>query len=294
MKLLSSHHTDKRKWDQMVASDAQLDFFSLTWVWDVLHPNWQMLCDDSGNYLGLLPIANKFGISYRMQPFFIRSIGFVESSTDSYSELMSFVANSARYVHLNFTGNQEMQKCEKGRFQQLDITKGINDLRTDYSTNAKRLLKKTPVSFCLETIDSPAEFVSFFKEQKGEELNGFTSLVWKRLLDLLLAIKKHGLLTIYAIKEKNEILAAGAFISYKGTFYFLKGTATAEAKKNGAMYYLLDEVISMIHETHHTLDFVGSNNEAISQFYRKFGAVDMPYSILKKNNLPSLLRILKS
>lgn len=294
MKLLSSHHTDKRKWDQMVASDAQLDFFSLSWVWDILHPNWEMLCDDSGNYLGILPIANKLGFSYRMQPFFIRSLGLVETSTDSILELMSFVANSARYVHLNFTGNEEMQECEKGHFQQLNITKEINELRSNYSTNAKRILKKIPISYCLETLDSPAEFVYFFKGQKGEELIGFTSKVWERLLNLLLETKKHGLLSIYAIKENNEIIAAGAFISYKGVFYFLKGTATKEAKKNGAMYYLLDEVISTIHQTHHTLDFVGSNNEAIAQFYRKFGAKDVKYSILKQNNLPRLLKVLKS
>jgi hypothetical protein len=169
----------------------------------------------------------------------------------------------------------------------------MEELRSAYSSNAKRLLKKIPATYRLEALNSPIDFVSFFKLQKGEELKGFTSEVWTRLLDFLNETKQYGLLSIYAIKEKDELIAAGAFISFKGTCYFLKGTATAEAKKNGAMYFLLDEVISVIQPTHHTLDFVGSNNEAIAQFYRKFGATNKTYSVLKQNNLPGILKFLK-
>ena len=294
MKFLQSQQIEKRKWDQMVASDAHLDFFSLSWVCDVLYPNWEMLCDESGNYLGIIPIASKFGFSYRLQPFFVRSLSFVESSAETFPELLSFISISARYIHLNFAQAHGFQFSELGQFQQLDLSPSIEELRSAYSSNAKRLLKKIPATYRLEALNSPIDFVSFFKLQKGEELKGFTSEVWTRLLDFLNETKQHGLLSIYAIKEKDELIAAGAFISFKGTCYFLKGTATAEAKKNGAMYFLLDEVISVIQPTHHTLDFVGSNNEAIAQFYRKFGATNKTYSVLKQNNLPGILKFLKS
>jgi hypothetical protein len=57
---------------------------------------------------------------------------------------------------------------------------------------------------------------------------------------------------------------------------------------------MLDEVITFLQPTHHTLDFVGSNNEAIAQFYRKFGATNKSYSILKQNNLTGILKLFKS
>lgn len=294
MKLLASQHIDKRKWDQMVASDEQLDFFSLSWVWDILHPNWEMLCDDAGNYLGPVPVASTFGLSYRLQPFFIRSLNFATSSDVSYAELVPFISTSARYIQLNFTEVNEFPSSDVGQFQLLDLQPSIQELRADYSTNAKRLLKKIPETYRMETLDSPTEFVSFFKQQKGEELIGFTEAVWKRLSDLLEATKQHGHLSIYAMMENDDVIAAGVFISFKGTCYFLKGTATPEAKKNGAMYSLLDQVISAMQSTHHSLDFVGSNNDAIAQFYRKFGAKDQTYSVLKRNNLPGILKWIKS
>ena len=61
MKLLASQHIDKRKWDQMVASDEQLDFFSLSWVQDILHTNWEMLCGNDGGYILNIPTGTKFG-----------------------------------------------------------------------------------------------------------------------------------------------------------------------------------------------------------------------------------------
>ena len=57
----------------MVASDLQLDFFSLSWVQEILHPNWEMLCDDDGNYIMFIPLASKFGLTYRLQPLFIHN-----------------------------------------------------------------------------------------------------------------------------------------------------------------------------------------------------------------------------
>ena len=278
----------------MVASDAQLDFFSLSWVWDILHPNWEMLCDNQGNYLGPVPVARKFGFSYRLQPFFIRALNFARNSEDSMNEILEFLSSSARYLHLNFSIQQNASFSGQGHYQLLDLNPTLEEIRNGYSSNAKRMLKKIPIAYRVEKIDSPSDFVSFFKKQKGEELSGFTDAVWKRLSDLLEATKKQEHLSIFAIKEHNEILAAGVFLSYKGTCYFLKGTATSEGKNNGAMYALLDQVISVIQATHETLDFVGSNNEAIAQFYRKFGATNKSYSILKRNNLPRILKLFKS
>jgi hypothetical protein len=102
------------------------------------------------------------------------------------------------------------------------------------------------------------------------------------------------MLRIRTIHLNGILIASGAFISHKDTSYFLKGTATPEGKKLGAMYAMIDSEISSVQETHQTLDFVGSNNESIAQFYRKFGAQDKSYGILKQNNLPAFLRIFKA
>jgi len=45
--------------------------------------------------------------------------------------------------------------------------------------------------------------------------------------------------------------------------------------------FLIDSVIEKFASSHEVLDFIGSNQEGIASFYRKFGAVDQKYSILK-------------
>lgn len=294
MKLLASQHIDKRKWDQMVASDEQLDFFSLSWVQDILHKEWEMLCDEDGDYVLNIPKGSKFGFSYRLQPFFIRSLHVSSKHQGDLKEIAQFLTSSASYVLLNVdSDNQDVLKSF-GKFQLLDLSKDLEGIKANYATNAKRILKKIPTEFILGESTNVPEFISFFRKQKGEELSGFTPDVWQRLTNLLEETQLRGMLRIRTIHQNGLLISSGVFISFKGTSYFLKGTATPEGKKLGAMYALIDQEISSIQETHHTLDFVGSNNEAIAQFYRKFGAVDKPYGILKQNNLPAILRLFKS
>jgi hypothetical protein len=294
LKLLASQHIDKRKWDQMVASEEHFDFFSLSWVLDVLHPNWEMLCDDSGNYIITIPKASKFGLTYRLQPFFIRSLQFSNGNQVDLNALVHYIKTSARYIHLNFDSEDQNVFQSFGKFQLLDLSPSIDVVKANYGTNAKRILKKVSSDFIFDKSLGIDEFISFFMQQKGEELVGFTDDVWKRLADLLRETDNRGMLTIQSILSNGFVIAAGAFISFKGKCYFLKGTATLEGKKSGAMYALLDHMISAIHPLHHSLDFVGSNNESIAQFYRKFGAQDKSYGILKQNNLPAILRMFKA
>lgn len=294
MKLLASQHIDKRKWDQMVASDEQLDFFSLSWVQDMLHKEWEMLCDEDGNYLLNIPKGSKFGFSYRLQPFFIRSLHVSSKHKGHLKELVQFLKTSASYIQLNVDSDNQNVFQSFGNYQVLDLSKDLEGIKANYATNAKRILKKIPAEFMLGESTDVSEFISFFRKQKGEELRGFTSDVWQRLTSFLEETQLRDMLRIRTVHLNGLLVASGAFISHKGTSYFLKGTATPEGKKLGAMYALIDQEISSIRETHHTLDFVGSNNEAIAQFYRKFGAVDKSYGILKQNNLPAILRLFKS
>ncbi len=293
MKLLTSQHIDKRKWDQMVASNEHFDFFSLSWVQDILHKEWEMLCDDDGKYILTIPTGTKFGFNYRLQPFFIRSLHISKEYQHRLFEIVEFLKTSSRYIHLNIASGDTAIFQSFGKFQQLDLSNSIDVLKANYGTNAKRILKKIPSDFIFNQEIEVDAFICFFKQQKGEDLVGFTPAVWNRLTTLLKETQKRGMLNIRTIHLNGLLIAAGVFISHNGIYYFLKGTATPEGKKLGAMYAMIDHEISSKLETHHTLDFVGSNNESIAQFYRKFGATDQVYGIIKKNNLPLVLQFLK-
>lgn len=167
MKLLASQHIDKRKWDQMVASDEQLDFFSLSWVQDILHKEWEMLCDEDGNYLLNIPKGSKFGFSYRLQPFFIRSLHVSSKHKGHLKELVQFLKTSASYIQLNVDSDNQNVFQSFGNYQVLDLSKDLEGIKANYATNAKRILKKIPAEFMLGESTDVSEFISFSENKKG-------------------------------------------------------------------------------------------------------------------------------
>ena len=161
MKLLTSQHIDKRKWDQMVASDEQLDFFSLSWVQDILHKDWEMLCDEEGNYLLNIPKGSKLGFSYRLQPFFIRSLHVSSKHQGDLKEIVQFLKESASYVQLNVDSENQDLFHSFGKFQLLNLSSDLEGIKANYATNAKRILKKIPADFILGESTDVSEFISF-------------------------------------------------------------------------------------------------------------------------------------
>jgi hypothetical protein len=76
-------------------------------------------------------------------------------------------------------------------------------------------------------------------------------------------------------------VAAGLFFRFQQKLYFMKGTLNEQGKPVGALVFLLDAVLQQHADTCTALDFVGSNQESIAAFYRKFGAKDTCYQVLK-------------
>ena len=63
----------------------------------------------------------------------------------------------------------------------------------------------------------------------------------------------------------------------------MKGTVNKIGREKGAFYGLIDFVLQSLIGSFDNFDFVGSNDKGVSDFYRKFGAKDFNYSILKYN-----------
>ena len=61
----------------------------------------------------------------------------------------------------------------------------------------------------------------------------------------------------------------------------MKGTLNDQGKKCGALVFLIDAVLEKHVPSFEAMDFIGSNQESIAAFYKKFGAVDHRYMIIK-------------
>ena len=65
----------------------------------------------------------------------------------------------------------------------------------------------------------------------------------------------------------------------------MKGTVNKLGREKGAFYGLIDFVLQSLIGSFDDFDFIGSNDKGVANFYRKFGAQDFSYSILKYNTI---------
>jgi hypothetical protein len=276
MQLASEHPDLRRKYEQLVASENTFGFFAQTWVQDILHPNWEYLLNDSQEPIIRLPYTKKFGFKAYLQPLFLRSLPLLHGCSITEFSLLK----SKLFLHLNFDAQAALVEKEQiGKYQQLQWTEGIAAIRAGYSENVKRNLKKSK-DLDLQPINYQ-QFQEFFIAQKGEKLGNLNAAAWTRLAALYTAAQEKEQAFCSGVWCGSTLLAVGLFFRYKEQLYFMKGTLNDEGKQLGALVFLLDAVLQNFADTCNTLDFVGSNQESIAAFYRKFGAQDKTYGVVK-------------
>ncbi len=276
MRLADEHPELRRKYEQIVASQATFGFFEQTWVQDILHPNWRYLLNAQQDPIFRIPVVKKFGLSAYLQPLFLRSLPLLPGQ--ALADLSSL--KSKLFLHLNIDVAQEMESLEpQGKYQLLQWQEGIAQIRAGYSENVKRSLKKAK-GLQLRPIDYKA-FHTFFTSQKGENLGNLTAAAWLRLQALFAAAQTREQAFCAGVFLNDQLVAAGLFFRHQQKLYFMKGTLSEEGKSVGALVFLLDAVLQQHADSCTALDFVGSNQESIAAFYRKFGAKDTCYRVLK-------------
>lgn len=280
MRIVAEHPDLRRQYEQIVASQKRFGFFSQIWVQDALHPNWVYVLNDQHQILLRLPVVRKFGLKAYLQPLFIRDLDLLaDLSAAQCNDLTTFLRRRS-FLHLNISiKNNELRGGQTGKFQKLELSRDIDLLRAGYSENVKRSLKKAK-DLQLQEI-SFSDFQSFFIKQKGEDLGNLNAAAWLRLEKLAAAASKKDSFYCCGTYAQKELLAVGLFFKWKKQLYFMKGTLNDQGKKCGALVFLIDAVLEKHVPSFEALDFIGSNQESIAAFYKKFGAVDHRYMIIK-------------
>lgn len=280
MRIVAEHPDLRRQYEQIVASQKRFGFFSQIWVQDALHPNWVYVLNDQHQILLRIPVVRKFGLKAYLQPLFIRDLDLLaDLSAAQCNDLTTFLRRRS-FLHLNISiNNNELRGGQTGKFQKLELSGDIDLLRAGYSENVKRSLKKAK-DLQLQEI-SFSDFQSFFIKQKGEDLGNLNAAAWLRLEKLAAAASKKDSFYCCGTYAQKELLAVGLFFKWKKQLYFMKGTLNDQGKKCGALVFLIDAVLEKHVPSFEALDFIGSNQESIAAFYKKFGAVDHRYMIIK-------------
>ena len=265
----------------------QNSLYAQDFVWDALHPGWDILI--SGDYKLVVPIPfkRKWGITSYRQPLFMRTIPLIgEFDTTSIQQLCAVLEANSLMIHLNFPKIIEFESEENGVYQVLTLLDDIESQRASYSTNTKRQLKRKQNDLVFDSEINPNEFISFFKRHVGFKYGKLTNGSYERLKNFIVMALERDLGTFTGVKKNEEFIAMAFFIDFNGVRYYIKGAAGEVARVEGAMFHLIDYGIAKaISKGLKTFDFVGSNAKGVSGFNKKFGAEDEVYGILKSSSL---------
>lgn len=302
IKFVEHKNINKKKWDEAIAGSSNPTIFAYSWYLDAVCKDWSALIKD--DYDAVFPIASKskYKIHYVFQPFFTRYFGVFAKqkvTTKLLVEFFEMLPEKFKYVEFCLHESQSLSnnvwEVKEKKFQILDLSGKHEQIQKEYSENAKRNIKKAvKAGLKIRPDIAPVKIVSLFRATKGNELEVFDPADYKALIALMNTcndLKKGQSIAIY---DGDTLCAAAFFMFSNGRFTFLKSGVTEEGKAKGAMHLLFDYFIQNNAGKRYELDFGGSSVESVARFYKNFGAKDCVYLQVKRNNLPRLVKWVKS
>lgn len=302
IKYITHRNINKQKWDACINASSNASIFVYSWYLDVVCDEWNALI--LNDYEAVFPIVSrsKYNIKYLYQPFFTRYFGvFTKNKITKklVEEFISAIPSTYKYtefcLHEDNDFDSKKYEIKERKYQSLNLAGIYENINKGFSENAKRNIKKAIKNGLKIRPDiAPEKIVSLFRTTKGTELEVFKSADYKRLIKLMntcIDLKKGQSIAIY---DGDKLCAAGFFMFSNNRFIFLKSGVTDDGKAKGAMHLLFNYFIRENSGKKYTLDFGGSSVENVARFYKNFGAKDCVYLQVKKNNLPKLVKWVKS
>lgn len=289
MKLYLREEIDPEKWNNRIQLDLNENIFCYTWYLDATSDFWAGLVD--GDYQTVMPVpySKKLGVKQFIQPQFTRELN-VFGNGFSLDAALNFLGDQFklfdfRYIESNLPGEVSTRK-----HQWLSLK---DDATSEFSTNARRLIKKSGQNFIYKSTENIGQLLAIFKETAFKKIDTISEDDLVRINHLMNAAFENQKGELIGIYQDEQMVGGGFFFKDKTRITYLKGACTDEAKKSGAMFGLMDFAIKLFNDEYDILDFGGSDIENVATFYKKFGAVDRTYYHYRIDQLPAWFKAAK-
>jgi len=298
------HHEqiDKQLWDNAISKSSNGLVYAYSWYLDVVCKNWEALV--LGNYEAIMPLTSKkkFTINYLYNPFFVQQLGvFSNMKTDAIlvQTFINSIPEKFKFIEINLNSANEIE-LKKGKVSpnqnfELNLLHSYEYLKNRYSGNNKRNLKKA-LTFKLQILENiqTKKIIDLFKHDKGATVKNLKKPQYTMLENLIGVAEKHTKVLKFGVaNEKNKLIAGAVFIFTNSKITFLFSGNSSEGKQKAAMFFVIDNIIKTFSNQNLILDFEGSNQTGLANFYKSFGSINSPYQTVKINRLPKPIKWLK-
>ena len=303
IQLLKHEGIDKVKWDKAIAESHNASLYGCSWYLDTVSPGWQALVEDNYDSVMPLPIRKKYGITYMYQPNFTQQLGvFSKFPIDAkkVDQFLKHLPASIKYIDQNLSAynlltQQSFHPTTNQNFE-LDLSIPLTEIRRGYAENTRRNIRKADKNGLKLTKQvNPVDIITLFRTNRGKSISTLTNKSY-HLLNTLIERSQNNTPTHLwgALLSSGELCAGMVLIEWQNRVYFIFSGSNATARKNGAMFFLINAFIEEHAEKALVFDFNGSNNNHLAKFYAGFGSTQVNYRQIHQNRLPKIIRWIKS
>lgn len=298
IRLLKRSEIDDAKWNGCVHYAMNSKIYAYTWYLDNVSYDWFGLVEE--DYISVMPLIwndKIFGLKQIYLPFLSQQLGIFSVNSCNLSRINNFLEalpKDFRYIQIPFNdGNKEICKVNDLKIETkqnflLYLDQPYEELAQQYSSNTCRNISKAfKHQLKLSNHLKPETFIEAVK--KAQLLKGIhhDEKLYHTGLRIIYNCLHRGMGSISAAFDQNNELCAAIFFMYNGPAIInLLNVSTSIGRNTGAMHYLIDVTIQKEANKKKYIDFEGSSIDSIAQFYQSFGAVNKPYYLFKKNDLP--------
>lgn len=299
---LKHKEIDKKKWDECIDRSVNNLIYAYSWYLDIVSPNWNALAEN--DYESVMPLTarKKYGVDYLYPPYFAQQLGIFSKekiSQDKVNEFLNAIPSHYKFIeiYLNTQNTFEISgfQVKKNVNIELDLNSSYETLHKKFSDDIKRNIKKAEKHrVSMRKNISPSDIIKIFRKNTGKKINNLTDKNYKVLLNLIdSSIKKGYAETWGGFTKENKLCAGIVWLVKNNRAIFLFSATNANAKKSGAMPFLINNFIRENANKKMILDFEGSNLPGLARFYNGFGSKETVYLQIRKNKLPKFIRWIK-
>lgn len=285
MKILhfKNKNIDRSIYDKILSESPYGNLYSCSWYLDVVNPGWELLADETFNFLMPIATKQKIGIKYIIQPYFTQQLGIFGKDIPD-NETTNFFISSIPYKRYYIQFNETTPKENFTIFRKnyiLNLENSYETLRKSYRNNCKRNLKKAASNNLLVKSLSVNEFINFVKANLNVKILKQNINLLQQIIEAVEVNLGNNFLKAVVDKESN-ILAVGFFPEYKNRIYNLIPVSSKAGKEANAMTFLLNHIIFENSSQAKILDFEGSEIPSIARFFASFGSITVNFPVINK------------
>jgi hypothetical protein len=286
IKHLTHHKINLQKWDACIKNACNSLVYAESWYLDVVSPNWEALVMGDYEYVMPLPVKEKYGLFFLVQPRLTQQLGVFSAHQIEEHIMERFIQKIPyRSYHLNLNEHNKCRQGVKLPNYMLDLSKDYDSISSAYSTNTKRNIKKacSYENIIIEKNVWPTRFWELIHDkEKGDDIfvNKLTTIAYER--------EK---LVIYGAVNEDEVLVSALCLLYSPQrIIYLLPVSNKEGKKTLAMFRIVDAIIKDYANSNLILDFEGSKIDGIARFYQGFGAKLHHYYEIKRWSINDFIK----